>query len=139
MSHAPEQPDDYWTKTTSADGAYVWIVKAWEARMSLWVMAGALHQTSPRTLLFEPPEEWSFEERAWTSKSELRLVGRRYPGGLPGIVLTLDVPGRRGTIALHEPDALPDAQGGKAKAPAPPSGSQPFDLLLHWLEAYAPR
>lgn len=137
MSQPTDPPDDYWTKTTSPHGTYVWIVKAWEARMSHWVMAGALYEVSPRTLLFEPPDDWSFEDRTWTSNDELRLVGRRYPGGLPGVVLTLDVPGRRGTIALHEPYASPDAHGGKVKVPAPPDGPQPFDVLLLWLRAYA--
>jgi hypothetical protein len=28
-----DEPDGYWTRTTSPDGAHVWLVNAWDVRM----------------------------------------------------------------------------------------------------------
>jgi len=136
----PDDTDGFWTRTTSPDGAHVWIVDAHEAKMSHWIIAGTLRRASPEAELFAPPHDWSFEARTWTSNDVLRLVGRRYPGGLPGVVVTLDVRAERGTIETQDLDEL-RARGAygwlkPGVVPAPPSGPQPFDVLLRWLEAY---
>lgn len=126
-----DETDGLWTKTTSPDGAYVWVVDAHEARMSHWIFAGSLMRTSSNTAIFTPPSSWSFEDRTWTSKDALRLVGRCYPGTLPAIVLTLDVHAASGTIEIVE-----DA-GKRPAPPAPPEGAQSFDVLLGYLAAFA--
>jgi hypothetical protein len=135
----PDGPDDYWTKSTSPDGAHVWVVNAWDPHMSHWIIAGTLFRASPPTEIFAPPTDWSFEQHEWTSNDELRLVGRRYPGTLPGIVLTLDVPARRGTVEIRSHAATGDQSGTHRKVRVPPSDPQPFGALLRWLDAYQAR
>lgn len=136
----PDGPDDYWTKTTSPDGAHVWVVSPWDVKMSHWIMQGALWRASPEAKLFEPPSDWSFENRTWPSNDVLRLEGRRYPGRLPGITLTLEVRAERGTLETENLAKLQSA-GSYARVkpdevPVPPVGPQPFDALLRWLEAF---
>jgi hypothetical protein len=69
-------------------------------------MSGALWRRNPDEKLFEAPHAWSFENRTWVSNDTLALGGRRYPGRLPGITLTLDVRGGWGTIELEDLAAL---------------------------------
>ena len=118
--------DDFWTKTTSPTGEHVWLVCAWEAKMSHWVMEGRLERRDDHAVLFKTPDGWSFEERKWTSPEVLRLVGRRYPGGQSGVVVTLDVRSLRGTLDVQDPTRSPPA----------PAGEQPFDALERWLAAF---
>ena len=124
-----DEADGYWTRTTSPDGAHVWIVDAHELRMSHWVLGGALWRRAPDDKrLFAAPAGWSFEERVWRSNDLLELRGRRYPGVLPPIALTLDVRGEQGTI-----DA-PDLPG----SPPVPRGPQPLAAIERWLAAVPP-
>jgi hypothetical protein len=135
-----DEPDGYWTRTTSPDGSYVWIVEAWDVKMSHWIMGGALWRRNPPTKVFEAPHAWSFESRTWTSTEVLKLGGRRYPGRLPGVTLTLDVRAERAIIEVDDLAAL--QRGGSftwvkpGDAPVSPSGPQPLGAVVSWLEAF---
>jgi hypothetical protein len=140
MSSPADGPDGYWTQTTSPDGAYVWIVSASDAKMSHWIMGGALYRRAPRTKVFEAPYGWSFESQTWTSNAVIKLGGRRYPGRLPGVSLTIDVAAERGTL---EADDLAELQRGgrylwvkEGEVPRPPSGPQSLEAIVQWLEAF---
>jgi hypothetical protein len=131
----PDGPDDIWRNTTSPDGAYVWKVQPAEWAASQWVMSGELWRETPPARLFIPPGDWSFETRVWTSARAIALDARRFPGVMPGITLTLDAEALTGTIALDASDTRVPPR----KPPAAPSGTQPFAVLLSWLQAYPKR
>jgi hypothetical protein len=122
--------NDPWKDTTSPDGRYVCIVSPSEWAASQWVMADALQCNEQ--ILFNPPGDWSFENRIWTSSHTLRLEGRRFPGATPGITLILDPDALNGTIEL---DAT-DSRVTSSRVPAAPTGSRPFAVLLAWLNDY---
>jgi hypothetical protein len=135
-----DEPDGYWTRATSPNGVHFWFVNADEVKMSHWIMGGSLWRREPPLKLFEAPYGWSFEGRTWLSDVVLKLDGRCYPGRLPGITLTIDVPADRGTI---EPDDFTEGQrrgsyvGVKAsEIPVAPTGSRPFEEVIRWLEAF---
>jgi hypothetical protein len=125
---------------TSPDGEHVWVMDEWAAKMSHWIRAGDLRRRSSGKVIFAPPKDWSFENRTWTSNDELRLEGRRYPGRLPGVILTLSVRAESGTIETEDL-AKHQSRGSYAwmkprEYPAAPSGPQPFDVLLRWLSEF---
>jgi hypothetical protein len=128
----PDEPDDYWTRTTSPDGSFVWIVSPAEWANSQWVLAGTLWRKDPASSLFNPPGDWSFESRDWVSPRTLKLVGRRFPGVMPGITLTLNVDALTGSIEID----AGDSRARPRRTPMAPDGTQPFSLLLSWLHAY---
>src|SRR6185312_3066038 len=125
-----DDQDGYWTRTTSPDGAYVWVVDAGEVKMSHWIMGGQLWRRVPPAKLLAAPSGWSFEGRTWVSTHELKLTGRRYPGRLPGVTLTIDAVAERGVI--ESDDLAAHQQGGRylwvkpGEVPAPPPGPQPL-------------
>ncbi len=121
--------DDWWTKTTSPDGAYVWLVDAQEVKMSHWIVGGALERTEPKERLFRAPHGWSFETRTWEPGGVLVLEGRRYPGRLPGITVRIDLASRTGVIEAPE---APEAPG----VPLAPAGARSLDEIERWLEAF---
>jgi hypothetical protein len=131
----PDEPDGYQTRTTSPDGDYVWIVDPSEALPTQWVLAGALWRKQPPSRLFVPPWDWNFEARAWTSPLCSRMGGRRFPGVMPGITLTLEPDTGRGTIVVD----TGDKRRSRSQVPAAPSAAQPFAVLLAWLAAYPKR
>jgi hypothetical protein len=134
------EPDGYGTRTTSPDGAHFWLVNADEVKMSHWIMGGSLWRRGPAAKLFEAPYGWSFDVRTWLSNDVLRLQGRCYPGRLPGITLTIDLPAARGTIEAEDLVAE-QARGSYAgvklsEVPSPPRDPQPFEDIVRWLEAF---
>ena len=131
----PDEPDGYLTRTTCPSGDFVWTVAPEEWAPSQWVLAGELWRKNPPAGLFKPPEDWSFEDRDWISSGTLKLEGRRYPGIMPGITLTLDVKRLTGIV---EVDAG-DRRLGASNPPGAPAGQQIFSDLLSWLAAYPTR
>ena len=118
--------DGWWTKTTSPDGAHVWLVDAEEVKMSHWILGGVLARTDPKEKLFRAPSGWSFETRTWEGSGVLLLEGRRYPGRLPGITLRIDLAARTGVIeAPHAPGV-----------PLAPPDARPLDEIERWLDAF---
>ena len=94
-----------------------------------------LWRKDPLTCLFRLPDDWSFEGRDWILPGTLRPAGRRFPGIMLGITVTLDV----GTVAgIIEVDAG-DQRVRARRPPAAPTGMQPFSVLLAWLTAYPTR
>jgi len=128
-------------RLASPGGEYVWVVSAYEVRMSHWIEAGALfHVDRPGAPIFSAPDSWSFETRTWRSDTLLELEGRKYPGAMPGLRLTIDARRELGSIALDDLAAL-HARGsyGWVRAhdvqPAP-EGMQPLREISRWLDAY---
>ena len=127
-----DEPDGFWTRTTSPDGRHVWIVNADEVKMSHWIMGGALWRREPREKIFVAPYPWSFEGRTWVSNGELALTGRCYPGRLPGIKLTLELERREGTILVESPAAWVKP----GEVPVAPAGPRPLEEIVRWLDAF---
>jgi len=133
-------PDDYWTRSTSPDRLHVWIVSAYDVKMSHWILGGALYRRDPEAKLFAAPAGWSFDTRTWLSTDALKLEGRRYPGRLPGITLTIDLRSATGTIVSDDLAALQRSGSftglSASEVPGAPRGSLPFDAIVRWLEAF---
>jgi hypothetical protein len=143
MANNREEADGRWTRTTSPDGTYVWIVDAFELQMASWRFGGTLWQRRPHRKLFEVPYGWSFESREWTTDSELKIKGHPYSWPVPDITLLLDVGRREGRIDAHAFVARDRSSDPSwmivREAPSAPDDSISLDAIVEWLEVFLER
>lgn len=95
-------------------GSHFIVLHMMEAANSQWVKNGTLY-AADRTLLAQLGDpQWHIDQAIWTGGDAVTLSMRRFPGDTPGLLLLLDIAGRR---------ALPES-----------GESVPFAALSDWLE-----
>ena len=89
------------TAQLSPDGAWAVVIESDEVRMSHWIDHATLWQVDPPACrLALGDASWSASDLSWSADSRrLSLTLRVYPGRLPSLALSLELPTLDATVA----------------------------------------